>query len=74
MDGVIVALGYFTGNPGDTEAISLVIGARPDDRCPTDFCDHFGGLIDEVEIYNRALSVEEIQAIYQAGGDGKIKP
>jgi hypothetical protein len=27
----------------------------------------FGGKIDEVEIFNRALSIEEIQAIYNAG-------
>src|SRR2546425_64770 len=31
---------------------------------------HLGGL-DEVSIYNRALSASEIQAIYNAGGAGK---
>lgn len=31
------------------------------------------GLIDEVEIFNRALSQAEIQAIYDAGSDGKCK-
>lgn len=31
----------------------------------------FSGLIDEVEIFNRALSQSEIQAIYNAGSDGK---
>lgn len=31
----------------------------------------FGGLIDEPAIYHRALSAAEIQAIYEAGGDGK---
>jgi Putative metal-binding motif len=34
-------------------------------------CDKFAGLIDEVEILNRALSDSEIQAIYQAGAEGK---
>jgi uncharacterized repeat protein (TIGR01451 family) len=34
-------------------------------------CARFAGLIDEVEIYNRALSTSEIQAIYTAGGAGK---
>ncbi len=34
----------------------------------------FHGLIDEVEILNRALSAEEIAAIYGAGGAGKCKP
>jgi hypothetical protein len=32
------------------------------------------GLLDEVEIYDRALSASEIQAIYDAGSEGKCKP
>ncbi|MHA2143289.1 MAG: LamG domain-containing protein [Candidatus Thorarchaeota archaeon] len=32
------------------------------------------GLLDEVTIYNRALDGIEIQAIYDAGSDGKCKP
>jgi PKD repeat protein len=36
--------------------------------------DPMDGLIDEVGIYNRALSVDEIQAIYNAGSAGKFKP
>jgi hypothetical protein len=35
---------------------------------------HYKGLIDEVELYNRALSSSEIQAIYHAGSRGKCKP
>src|SRR5207244_2043067 len=31
------------------------------------------GLIDEVEIYNRALTADEIQAISNAGGSGQCK-
>src|SRR5437879_1824373 len=34
---------------------------------------HLGGL-DEVSIYNRALSASEIQAIYAADGSGKCVP
>jgi hypothetical protein len=34
----------------------------------------FFGLLDEVEIYDRALSALEIQAIYDAGSEGKCKP
>ena len=34
----------------------------------------FTGSIDEVEIFNRALTVKEIRAIYNAGSEGKIKP
>jgi hypothetical protein len=33
----------------------------------------FDGLLDEVDIYNRALSVSEIQSIFNAGSDGKCK-
>ena len=35
---------------------------------------HYKGLIDEVELYDRALSAPEIQAIYRAGSRGKCKP
>lgn len=48
---------------------SLRIGASPHDLYRT-----FGGMIDEVSIYNRALSPEEIKAIYDAGSAAKIKP
>src|SRR5579859_5627959 len=34
----------------------------------------FGGIIDEVSIYNRALSANEIAAIYNAGSGGKCPP
>ena len=36
--------------------------------------DFFQGLIDEVEIFDRALTAAEIRAIYEAGPAGKIKP
>ena len=34
---------------------------------------HFDGLIDEVEVYDRALALAEIQAIFDAGEAGKCK-
>ncbi|MCI0553752.1 MAG: T9SS type A sorting domain-containing protein [Anaerolineae bacterium] len=34
----------------------------------------FNGLVDEVDIYNRALSASEIQSIYTAGSAGKCQP
>lgn len=34
----------------------------------------FDGMLDEVRIYNRALSASEIQAIYQAGTNGMCLP
>ena len=39
---------------------------------PPDF--YFKGLIDELEVFDRALSDEEIGAIYGAGSSGKVKP
>src|SRR5205823_976257 len=33
----------------------------------------FNGLIDELSVYNRALTAGEVQGIYSAGADGKIK-
>jgi hypothetical protein len=34
----------------------------------------WNGLMDEVDIFNRALAASEIQAIYQAGSGGKCLP
>ena len=35
---------------------------------------NFDGRIDEIDLYHRALSPTEVQAIYNAGSAGKIKP
>lgn len=43
-------------------------------RAPFDEGYFFPGMIDEVEIFNRALSQAEIQAIFNAGSAGKCKP
>src|SRR5207248_1958292 len=45
---------------------TAAIGARGDT-----LADNFFGTIDELAIYNRALSQDEIQAIYNAGSSGK---
>jgi hypothetical protein len=34
----------------------------------------FNGVIDEVEVFNRALAAQEIKAIFDAGNKGKCKP
>ncbi len=34
---------------------------------------HFNGLMDEVTLYDRALSAEEVQAVFNAGSRGKAK-
>src|SRR6185295_9052123 len=35
---------------------------------------YYSGMLDEVTIYNRALSASEIQAIYLSGAEGKCIP
>ena len=74
IDGVMVTGDTFTGSPGDTSGIELAIGGLRHDAFPSGFCCHFGGVLDEVELFNRALSADEIRAIYEAGSAGKIKP
>ncbi len=51
-----------------TNSLPLRIGAASDGG------SSFNGLIDEVEVFNRALSQAEIQAIVTAGSAGKCKP
>lgn len=53
----------------------LAIGALHDTlfNPPVQLRNGFGGLIDEVAIYDRALSPCEIRAIYDAGTAGKCK-
>jgi hypothetical protein len=36
--------------------------------------DNFGGLVDEIGVYNRALTATEISSIYSAGSSGKCRP
>lgn len=38
------------------------------------FTGYFSGVQDETSIYNRALTAQEVSAIYNAGSSGKCKP
>ena len=68
IDGVEVAADdYSTGIPSGSA--DLLFGI--DDDLST---AAFKGSIDEAEIFNRALSAQEIVAIYNAGGTGRCKP
>jgi hypothetical protein len=58
------ALGALVNN---TEAANLRIGGNVQEGA------FLNGLVDEVEIYNRALTSGEIQAIFNAGAAGKCK-
>jgi hypothetical protein len=68
INGVSVAsqnLGSFT--PQTTYPVN--IGRRTGQ--PIGLNDTFGGLIDEISLYNRALSAAEIQVDYDAGNGGR---
>ena len=67
LDGVAYAVGVY--NPGFTFATAAAIGFRADN-----LDNSFYGAIDEPAVYNRALSAEEVQSIYDAGAAGKINP
>ena len=73
IDGVLCAtsdnssVGFIGGD--DQEV--LIGAAFPEDGPWAHF---FEGVIDEVEIFNRALDEAEIRAIYEAGSAGKCKP
>ena len=58
------------GSPpiGQETGQKLTIGASPG------FGEFFQGAIDEVSVYNRALSVGEIKAIFEADIEGKCPP
>ena len=71
---------YIDGSPAATEVSdggANIIGAS--DAFPSIGAgswggEFFSGLVDEVEIFNRSLSVQEIAAIYSAGSVGKCRP
>jgi hypothetical protein len=66
LNGVLGGSGSFRGGTrGTTPDKNLAIGARSYDSTIT---AHFGGTIDHVRIYDRALNAEEIQQLYQEGG------
>jgi hypothetical protein len=62
-----VQYSYGSAPSGQSTTYLFFIGKNPG----TGFC--FQGMIDEVSIYNRALSATEIQTIYNAGSAGKCK-
>ena len=72
-------LNAYLDGQNDTTVITDPAAADPTNGLPLLFgtstspVSPFNGLIDEVEIFNRALSAAEIQAIYNAGHAGKCK-
>src|SRR6185312_9730317 len=74
MDGVQLASGTITAGSGIlSSSMPLTIGARESDHFNTVSNDfQFLGAIDEVALYNRALSAAEIQSHYFASGIGPV--
>ncbi|MCH7808917.1 MAG: hypothetical protein IIB60_06805, partial [Planctomycetes bacterium] len=71
VDGEVVLVFNPTFEPGDlTNDNPLLIGIHAHPSILREFIGH----IDEVDIFNRALSATEIQAIFDAGSAGKCKP
>ncbi|HEX5702865.1 MAG TPA: protein kinase [Pyrinomonadaceae bacterium] len=69
VNGTLMGQAAKTGNI-DGDNVPFNIGGRADDQGT----GKFNGLIDEVELFNRALSAGEIRMIFEAGGDGQCKP
>jgi hypothetical protein len=74
VNGAIVAQQNF-GSMVLQTSYNLWVGHRPGDS-PGDWTYNtiLGGPLDELSLYNRALSPAEIAAIYQAGSGGKCLP
>lgn len=72
LDGNAVGTFDPTAHPGSlsSSGVPLMIGAQEPGLGLSEFLS--GGL-DELEIFNRALSPSEVQALYHAGSAGKCK-
>ncbi len=69
--------GYVNGAQVLTQAVALQLGSRNADVFVGAYPNGvfaLDGKVDELSIYNRALSAAEVQAIYQAGSAGKTTP
>ena len=70
VNGALIATKPFAG-PVHLNDVPLMIGGY--DPAFTSGPDSLIGMVDEVEIFNRALSIDEIRSIYYAGSAGKCK-
>ena len=68
LDGALIQSASWPGNLANLlNTNPITIGASME--YPT--YEYFNGVIDEVSLYNRALSSSEVQSIYSAGSAGK---
>jgi len=72
VDGTLDVSAPATGSiVPNSEPVCIGVNAQGTGGLPMYF---FNGLLDEVSLYNRALTASEIQAIYAAGSGGKCPP
>src|ERR1035437_9520866 len=74
LNGAVVAQQNFGSFTPQTSFTNILIGARTTFGSIASPSIKFAGKLDEVSVYNRALSASEIQAIYNAGSAGKCAP
>lgn len=68
VDGVLVGQTSITSGSGVlTNNANMKIGARPSTSDPTYNSDQFEGNVDDVAVYNYALSAAQVQAHYNSG-------
>jgi hypothetical protein len=75
VDGVLIDARAFPAGPLQVASGGLLLGQEQD--CLAGCFDPnqaFDGLIDELSIYDRALSEAEVLALFEAGEAGKCKP
>ena len=73
INGLLNANKPASGNIGDGNG-KLYFGHNPDLAASGATLSPFKGLVDEIEWFNRALTTNEIAAIYSAANFGKCKP
>lgn len=75
-DGSAIGSASFAADLDSGASLKFGHRCNPQDTpgCEDESGFYLNGLIDEVELFRRALDDEEIQAIFEAGSDGKIKP
>ena len=75
VDGFLFNQSTFSNPPASSTGLSFTIGAQYHNPTsgPNDFDFYFHGEVDELMLYNRALTNTEVQAIYNAGADGVCK-
>ena len=72
-DGTTMRL-YFDGAEVGSLPVSGFVGVSEGVALSTGDAEALDGLLDEVQVFDRALSAEEIRAIFEVGTAGQCKP